>query len=835
MNITGANGDGTTSLTIHTDQILSPGDWVLLNYNATTAANGVVDATGNVMMGDAPPGFGGSAEGSSLDNIIDLSNSAVFSATGGYDISGGLGNDTITGSAAFDWIMGGAGADILTGGTASGDHFNFVQDGSSLISYNGSAYTAANGLDRITDFSSNDALSLNVVDNFTPGGSMPNNGLGMMAAVPMDGLAADQSYFLVQGNYSAGQFTVNAMTGTDTMVVYDSDATAAVAQSGVVLSGVTVGQLGTMAGSNYVSYMGGGVTPPPPIGTGFTVTLDTNPGDTLIGTFSPYLGSTVALHDRTGPDGIIDSMDVTDTWTDMNGQPQSSTATFAVQWDMAMPTNWMAYRVDTLAVGTTYDAFGRPLTLMTQSGAQTITWLATPVNNMVATLSFMETWNDGSQHTVDVSLFDMNNDGMPDEIQIVNDANTAMSATTLMQVTGATTDQLGRPTSMTAQVFSSTSGDGILQGSATFSAMNVIQSVTLAQGGGTTPPPTGDTVPPMTVDAWADPTTNSFGVVFSENIMLNNPTNLAGVTAYKNGVTQMTLTSATVGTGMLANEIAMTYSDTLVSGDFIVLAYDAAAAGNNITDLAGNPAASGVLVDSVGLGGAAVGATVDASTLNLPAGVTSVMMRGNAGVDNFTGTNGNDTIMTGRGADTITGGGAQDYIYLSESTAASDTVVINVGDSTPAGGAADLVYGFDVTSAGAQDMLNLPSNIIAADTFGFVTGTQTGTIMAHSITGGMISFSAGGGMPGMPGMPVWVGDATNWFDVKNYMAANIIDGQTVATYIDMNGNNSYADAVDRLAVFQGNATTDIQVQLYDTMGMVTSLANTLNGNSVTII
>jgi len=354
--------------------------------------------------------------------------------------------------------------------------------------------------------------------------------------------------------------------------------------------------------------------------------------------------------------------------------------------------------------------------------------------------------------------------------------------------------------------------------------------VALATGTGTggTPPGGGtDTISPTVMDAWADGA-GTFGVMFSESIMLNNQS-LAGVTAYKNGATQMMLTGAAINAAF-PTELAMTYSDSLVAGDFIVLAYDAVAAGNNISDLSSNATSSGVLVTSVGMGGVTVGATVDMSQAPLPTGITSVFMRGNAGVDNFTGTNGGDTIITGRGADIITGGLGQDIIDLNESTRATDTVVINAGDSTPVGGASDLVYGFDVMSGANNDMLDLPSNIIAANTTG-VTGAAYQTILSHSITNGMISFDDASIFTSA----LVIGDTTNWGQVKNYMMANIADGQTVATYIDMNGDNLYTGGADRLAVFQGNATMDIQVQLYDTMSMVTALSNMANVNSVTII
>ena len=168
---------------------------------------------------------------------------------------------------------------------------------------------------------------------------------------------------------------------------------------------------------------------------------------------------------------------------------------------------------------------------------------------------------------------------------------------------------------------------------------------------------------------------------------------------------------------------------------------------------------------------------------------------------------------------------------MDEMIAATDTVVINVGDSTPAGGASDLVHGFDVMSGAANDVLDLPSSTIAANTAG-VTGTPYQTILSHSITTGMISFDDASTFTSA----LVVGDKTNWGQVKNYMMANIANGETVATYIDMDGDGQYFGYGDRLAVFQGNATTDVQVQLYDTMGMVNVLTNSYGvTNAVTII
>ncbi|MBI5660170.1 MAG: hypothetical protein HZC43_11635 [Nitrosomonadales bacterium] len=256
MAITGAEGNGTMSMTIHTNQSLASSDWVLLNYNGTTTANGIADAAGNVMLNDAPPGYGGSAEGGSSDSFIDLSNTTTFAATAGYDISGGLGNDTIIGSASHDWIMGGAGADTMTGGVGP-DHFSFIQDNSCFISFDnpsgtagGGSFTFTGGIDIITDFSpsvpglppteSSDTFSLKATDSDIPG-SM-GNVLDLIIAAPSDGLAVDQSFYMVKGNYSVGQFTVNLTTGQDTLVVYDSSASLGITTtSGIVMLNTATG------------------------------------------------------------------------------------------------------------------------------------------------------------------------------------------------------------------------------------------------------------------------------------------------------------------------------------------------------------------------------------------------------------------------------------------------------------------------------------------------------------------------------------------------------------------------------------------------------------------
>ncbi|MFZ3016938.1 MAG: hypothetical protein WA056_00615 [Gallionella sp.] len=915
MNIVSFTGDGTTSFTIHTNQTLAAGDWVLLNYSGTTIANGVRDALGNVMVNNAQPGYGGSAEGSSADNVIDLSNVTIFSAQGGYDISGGLGNDTITGSAASDYIMGGAGADTMTGGAASGDHFNFVQDGSSLISYNGST-TYSGAIDRITDFSSGDSLSMNVADNFAPGGMQ--QGLGMMSAVPLDGLAADQSYFMVQGNYSAGQFTVNAMTGTDTMVVYDSDATAAVVQSGVVLSGVTLGQLEAFSGGNYVSYIGGGITPPPPTGDVTSpVVLDawsngagafgfafneqvqlTNPANfsgvtayingvtpmTLTGGYiDPNFPNEIAVsYSNTLNAG--DYIVATYNANAANGNVTDMAGNWAPSGTVVIAGSNAGSTIDLQAVQLPSDTI-YPVYIRGNQGNDVVT--GTDNNDMIKTGRGADVIKAGygadnidlsesaaASDTIIVGMWDSNR-GQADSVagfdassadpalhdvlglssnaiaaDVAKTNGTAVTGISAHSIAGGIVtfyDQAGASVAIngnnrgfandylewnltalgaTVAYQGDTDGNGtvdtlhVFQNNSTQSTwnnptvihLNGVVGATLGTAAGANVVQVTDAVGPEVTAARI--VGNSVEFEFSENVTIDlNSQAIGSILLNGNG------TNITSGATAAGNIVTVSTNASIGATDYLLMNM-----GSNVVDASGHVSATAGQYAAIGGDGS--------STINMSNASWGFYIAGFGGNDVLIGSALSDDIEGGEGADTITGGGGQDYIQLGEMTAATDTVVINVGDSTPAGGASDWVHDFDVTSAGAQDMLDLPSNIIAAnEVVAGVTNANTGPILSHSITNGMISFDDAGTF----GSALVVGDMTNWWAIKNYMGANIADGQTVATYIDMNGNGSYADMDDRLAVFQGNATTDIQVQLYDTMGVVTSLANALNGNSVTII
>lgn len=254
--ISSVDGSGTSHLALHTSLSFDPDDWAMITYSGADASNAFLDALGNALLAESGDIF---AQGSNGDNTINLS--ALLDL--GYSIDGRAGNDTIVGSGGGDEIQGGTGADTLTGG-AGGDQFNFEQGESPAVSVSIAAGESASLLDDgdtfafsgaaadlITDFSTGDLLSL-----FARFGELTgNNGAVQMAATPTDGLATNQGFFTVQGNYADGSFSVDAGAGADTMVVYDGDSSSAVTQTGLVLSGVILSELNGFTGSNFLTYL----------------------------------------------------------------------------------------------------------------------------------------------------------------------------------------------------------------------------------------------------------------------------------------------------------------------------------------------------------------------------------------------------------------------------------------------------------------------------------------------------------------------------------------------------------------------------------------------------
>jgi transcription elongation GreA/GreB family factor len=242
---------GTAAPKVEYGTTLADTDWALFTYAGTTVTNSVRDEEDNPFVVPEPVSF---ALGGNGDNTIDLS-----ALSEGYEIDGRGGRDIIIGSSGEDYIRGGAGADTMTSGPGL-DHFTFAQGdspgvtvnlGANGILDNGDTFTFTGGLaDRITDFASGESINLEAHPLGVFSG-MPD--IAKMAFTPANGLAADQAYFMVRGNYNGTTtFTVND-SGADTLVVYDGDYTSAVTQTAFVLSGVTPTNLS--AGYGYISHL----------------------------------------------------------------------------------------------------------------------------------------------------------------------------------------------------------------------------------------------------------------------------------------------------------------------------------------------------------------------------------------------------------------------------------------------------------------------------------------------------------------------------------------------------------------------------------------------------
>jgi hypothetical protein len=227
----------------------------LQKFLATDPTNGTHDALGNTNV--SPVGGLNVVRGSDGDNTIDLSGLTSLA-----NINSNAGNDTIIGSAFNDLIQGGVGADTLTGGGGN-DSFLFLQGESSTgvvnlnaggligVLDNGDTFTFANGVDRITDFSTGDNLNMLAPDN----SNLPFPSW-MGSTPPANGLATNNGFFTVQGSFNGtSTFTVNNTTGTDSLVVYDGDPSTGATQSVIVLTGVTTAQLFSLPGNHFISHV----------------------------------------------------------------------------------------------------------------------------------------------------------------------------------------------------------------------------------------------------------------------------------------------------------------------------------------------------------------------------------------------------------------------------------------------------------------------------------------------------------------------------------------------------------------------------------------------------
>ena len=178
-------------------------------------------------------------------------------------------------------------------------------------------------------------------------------------------------------------------------------------------------------------------------------------------------------------------------------------------------------------------------------------------------------------------------------------------------------------------------------------------------------------------------------------------------------------------------------------------------------------------------------------------GANAINGTGNVLNNTLTGNQAANNLNGGNGKDVLIGGLANDNFILTETQAATDTVIINTGDSLLK--SYDTVIGFAVTKGQGTtgvDQLDLAHNKIAANV-ATVNGVNVGHIRSHAINKGIITFD----------------------DAENYKTAlNLTTNEfsAVQTYLQNNikANATVAfTALGNTYVFQDDGATDTLVQL----------------------
>ncbi len=181
---------------------------------------------------------------------------------------------------------------------------------------------------------------------------------------------------------------------------------------------------------------------------------------------------------------------------------------------------------------------------------------------------------------------------------------------------------------------------------------------------------------------------------------------------------------------------------------------------------------------------------------------------GGDGADVLYGMAGNDYLYAGNGADVIVGGLGADTIFLDETAAAADRVIIGrgasaapvaVGDSTPSIDASttaiprlsvsgfDIVDGFDVV----LDKVEVIGAVLASDTVTAVNGVDYGgdnaVIKSHRIVNGVVEFDdQDANLASFQALSIYseeynAGETStyNLDEVIGYLRLNLLDDETV--------------------------------------------------------
>jgi uncharacterized repeat protein (TIGR02059 family) len=849
------------------------------------AGDTVIDLSGLIGNFDIVDQAGGNntLTGNASDNHLEggAGNDILNGGDGNDDLQGRDGNDTLNGGIGSDKLYGGTGADTLDGG-GDADVFIFRQGDSTAVTYydngapsavdNGDTFSFSGGADVIVgsgftvvgengdriEFWNNFAG----VQNPSPMGTWAANVLTPI--IPGNGQAADQQYYLVRGGYSGGVFTVNDSAGADTLMVYDGDPFGTASQTGLVISGVTPGQLTQSWGHIYYAGGGGGNIAP----------VITSPGTVSVAENTAGTVYTVAATDVDGPGPMLYELaDVADDDYLFEIDPYSGAVSFITPPDYENPLDTLGANVYEITVsasdgvnsvmewvtievtdvedgggnlapvltspgnafvpenttGTVYavtatDANGDFLTYAFGGGPDDSLF---NINSVTGEVSFITPPNfedpndsgldraydivvsvsdgyESNAQPVTIYVTDVAEGGGIPELQsatingneltlsysealdAVHQADLASYKLTVNGLNrglvglkvGADTTQViltlgaGVAAGDTVAVsYSDPAGDNIYatQDTAGNDAATVTnQAVTNTTSGG------GDVTKPVMVAAgFTEGSNSSITLTYNEpvQIMSGNPP-----TFLQNGLTPITVTAAPTVTGSV---VTVSTSATLGAGDFVTVSYDGS---GYIRDTAGNWLDQGTVV----IGGSASTSVDLGEENNL---VWPVVLRGNSGDDMLSGSDMDDVLVGGGGSDSLNGGWGQDKLFMAETTAVTDTVVIGTdGESSPHFN--DIVFAFDTTGTTTNDKLDLPSSAIAGDSGGWIDGSNAGALMSHSISGGILSFgSTDGG-----GTPVLI-NGSNVQSAVTYLQQNLTTaGDTVAFAVDTD-NNGHSDSL----------------------------------------
>ena len=293
-----------------------------------------------------------------------------------------------------------------------------------------------------------------------------------------------------------------------------------------------------------------------------------------------------------------------------------------------------------------------------------------------------------------------------------------------------------------------------------------------------------------------------------ENLTLSNTVGDASITTGGSFNTAFA-TGATIATGTLA-----------VTKD-ITLAAGLATVPVTIT-VDGTLLAGGALENS----SITTGSAADTITFNTTAGTYVGVNGANAGSIVIDAKAGNDTITFNHGqllaqtttqAVTITGGSGADTITkgagsLNSTSVQSTTVfVMAAGDSGTTLATQDKITGFQTAGVAVgtlSDVLNFEGT---ATVSAFTASADFGTILSHSITGGIVTFDTAATFAAAK-----VVNASNLADVVGYLNANMGVNETVGFLFDSNGDG----ANDATMVFhQGSSLTTVADDLVQLVGV----------------